>query len=122
MVNFAAITAALCAGPEAGEDRSRRWIAGCVSGLTYLAFALLAGAAAAFVAAAPPLLIQAVAGLALLSSLAGAMRAAMEDEAARLPAALTFVTVASGISVGGIGAAFWGLAAGLVAMRVLAAR
>ncbi len=119
LVNFAAITAALCAGPEAGPDRARRWVAGFASGLGYVVFALAAGAAAAFVAAAPPLLIQAVAGLALMSSLAGALRGAMEAEAERLPAALCFVTAASGLSFGGIGAAFWGLLLGLAALAVL---
>jgi benzoate membrane transport protein len=111
-VNLAAITAALCAGPEAHPDPARRWVAAVVTGLGYIAFALVAGAAAAFVAAAPPVLIQAVAGLALLASLAGALSAALAAEDTRLPAILTFVVTASGLSVGGIGAAFWGLLAG----------
>ncbi|MCU0944676.1 MAG: benzoate/H(+) symporter BenE family transporter, partial [Rubritepida sp.] len=112
LVNLAAITAALCAGPESHPDPKRRWVAGAVASLGYLGFALVAGMAAAVVAAAPPLLIQAVAGLALLASLAGALGAALAREAARLPAIATFVVSASGLSVLGIGAAFWGLLAG----------
>ncbi|MDW8313748.1 MAG: benzoate/H(+) symporter BenE family transporter [Rhodovarius sp.] len=119
LVNLAAITAALCAGPEAGADPARRWIAGAVAGLTYVVFALLAGAAAALAAAAPPLLIQAVAGLALMTSLVSALRGSLEAETLRLPAVLCFVITASGLSLGGIGAAFWGLSVGLAAARLL---
>ncbi|MBY0335919.1 MAG: benzoate/H(+) symporter BenE family transporter [Acetobacteraceae bacterium] len=118
-VNLAAITAALCAGPEAHPDPARRWVAAVVTGLGYLGFALIAGAAAAFVAAAPPVLIQAVAGLALLTSLAGALSAALAVEETRLPAVLTFVVTASGLSVAGIGAAFWGLMAGVGLLALL---
>ncbi|TCI00324.1 benzoate transporter BenE [Roseococcus sp. SYP-B2431] len=112
LVNLAAITAALCAGPEAHPDPRRRWIAGFFASLGYLGFALVSGVAASVVAAAPPLLIQAVAGLALLASLAGALSIALGDEAMRVPAIVTFVVTASGLSVGGIGPAFWGLVAG----------
>ncbi|MCD7060442.1 benzoate/H(+) symporter BenE family transporter [Pelagibacterium xiamenense] len=111
-VNLAAITAALCAGPEAHPDTTKRYIAALTTGIAYIFIATGAGFAAAFVAAAPPVLIEAVAGLALLSSLAGALVAAMSDEKTRLPAIVTFVTAASGLSVAGIGAAFWGLVAG----------
>ena len=75
--------------------------------------------AAAFIAAAPPLLIQAAAGLALLSTLANAASGALAEEKHRLPAILTFVTTASGISFHGIGAAFWGLIAGGILMALL---
>ncbi|MBS7789553.1 benzoate/H(+) symporter BenE family transporter [Roseococcus sp. SDR] len=122
LVNLAAITAALCAGPESHPDPQRRWVAGLVASLGYLGFALLAGVAAAVVAAAPPLLIQAVAGLALLASLAGALTASMAQEPLRVPAIVTFVVSASGLSVGGIGAAFWGLVAGGALMWLLRAR
>jgi len=122
LVNLAAITAALCAGPESHPDPKRRWVAGLVASLGYLGFAMVAGVAAAVVAAAPPLLIQAVAGLALLASLAGALTAAMSSEALRVPAIVTFVVSASGLSVAGIGAAFWGLVAGGALMWLLRAK
>jgi len=112
LVNLAAITAALCAGPEAHPDPRRRWVAGAVASAGYLGFALVSAMAAVVVAAAPPLLIQAVAGLALLGSLAGALATALAREDARLPAIATFVVTASGLAVGGVGAAFWGLLAG----------
>ena len=118
-VNLAAITAALCAGPEAHPDPTRRYIATYAAGATYIALGLASGFAAAFIAASPPLLIQAVAGLALLGSLAAAMNAALGREEDRLPAMVTFVVTASGIAFFGIGAAFWGIVAGGVVMAVL---
>ncbi|NQW09925.1 MAG: benzoate/H(+) symporter BenE family transporter [Alphaproteobacteria bacterium] len=112
MLNLAAITAALCAGPDAHPDPARRYQASITAGVMYVLIALLAGAAAAFVAASPPLLIQAVAGLALLGSLAGAASKALQNSDEHIPAIVTFVTTASGLSILGIGAAFWGLIAG----------
>ncbi|RYF89074.1 MAG: benzoate transporter BenE [Caulobacteraceae bacterium] len=116
--NLAAITAAINAGPEAHPDPARRWPASVTTGIAYLVLGLVAGLAAAFITASPPVLIQAVAGLALLSSLAGALANALasDDE---LPAILTFVTAASGITIIGIGAAFWGLVAGIVLLLLL---
>lgn len=116
--NLAAITAAICAGPEAHPDKSKRWPAPISAGVVYLFLAPAASLAAAFIAASPPLLIQAVAGLALLSSLAAALSGALVHEEARLPAIFTFVTTASGITIVGVGAPFWGLVGG-IAMLVL---
>jgi benzoate membrane transport protein len=118
-VNLAAITAALMAGPEAHPDPARRWVAPIASGFTYFALALVATLAGAFIAASPPILIQAVAGLALLPSLASALAGSLQAEDARLPAILTFVTTASGVTVIGIGGAFWGLIAGIALMLIL---
>lgn len=117
--NLAAITAAICAGPEAHPDRDKRWPAPVAAGFTYLLLGLAASLAAAFIAASPPLLIQAVAGLALFSSLAAALAAALAEESARLPAILTFVATASGITILGVGAPFWGLVGGIVLLLAL---
>jgi len=111
-MNLAAITAALCSGPDAHPDPARRYWSTVVAGLAYVALGLGAGFAAVLVAASPPLLIEAVAGLALLGSLAGALATALADEAERLPAVVTFAVAASGIAVAGIGAPFWALMAG----------
>lgn len=111
-LNLSAITAALCAGPEAGPDPGRRYIAAVAAGVGYIVLGLCAGFAAVLIAASPPLLIQAVAGLALLGSLASALNGALADETRRLAAITTFVTTASGVSIGGIAGAFWGLVAG----------
>ena len=119
LINLAAITAALCAGPEAHPDTTKRYIAAVSGGIFYVLLALGAGFAAAFVAAAPSILIEAVAGLALMTSLAGALMGAMAAEDTRLPAVVTFVTAASGLTLFGIGAAFWGLIAGLLLLAIV---
>ncbi len=111
-VNLAAITAALCAGPEAHPDPARRYWAAVVSGTGYVVFGLLAGAATAFIAASPPLLIEAVAGLALLGAFGAALMGAVAEPREREAAVVTFVVAASGLSWFGIGGAFWGLLAG----------
>lgn len=118
-VNLAAITAAIAAGPESHPDPKMRWLAPVAAGVTYLVLAAIAGAAASFISVSPPVLIEAVAGLALLTSLAAALGAALNHEVDRLPAVVTFATTASGITIGGIGAAFWGLVAGVALMLFL---
>ncbi|MGY6497728.1 MAG: benzoate/H(+) symporter BenE family transporter [Microcella sp.] len=117
-LNLAAITAALMGGPDAHPDPSRRFIAPIAGGVTYLVLGLTAGAATALVTAAPPILIIAVAGLALFSALASGLVAAFEPPATRVVAAVTLVVVASGVVVFGIGSAFWGLVAGSIVMLV----
>jgi benzoate membrane transport protein len=112
-VNLAAITAALCAGPDAGRDAGRRWIAAVSAGAVYVALGLSAGLATALIAAAPPLLVEAVAGLALLGALGGALSAAAADPERREAAVVAFVVSASGVAVLGISAPFWGLLAGI---------
>jgi len=111
-VNLSAITAALCAGPDAHADPARRYWAAATCGAGYMAFALVAGAATAFIAASPPVLIQAVAGLALLGAMGGALLGAMQDPADREAALVTFLVTASGLTFYGINGAFWGLVAG----------
>jgi benzoate membrane transport protein len=117
--NLAAITAAICAGPEAHPDPSKRWPSPIAAGTVYLLLAGGASLAAAFIAASPPVLIQAVAGLALMTSLAGALSGALAHEETRLPAVFTFVTTASGISLLAIGAPFWGLLGGIAILLLL---
>jgi benzoate membrane transport protein len=115
-LNFAAITAALCCGPDAHPDPARRYVAAVVAGVGYMAFAGIAGVTAAIVTQSPPVLIEAVAGLALIGALGGALKAAVDGEATRTAALVTFLLTASGLSVMGVGAAFWGLIGGLAVM------
>lgn len=118
-VNLAAITAALAAGPDAHPLPERRWIASVTAGGAYLVFGLCAGSATLLLAAAPPLLIEAVAGLALLGALSGALGAAMADPGRREAAMVAFAVSASGITVAGVSAPFWGLLAGLTTLAAL---
>ncbi|MET4632920.1 benzoate/H(+) symporter BenE family transporter [Kaistia defluvii] len=111
-LNFAAITAAMCAGPDSHPDPARRWVASFAGGVAYLFLGLGATLAAALVTAAPQVLIQAATGLALLGAFGGALAGAIGVAAHRDAAIVTFVTAASGLSFFGVGAAFWGIVAG----------
>lgn len=121
-INLAAISAALAAGPDAGSDTSRRWIAGVSSGAANLVLGVLSTGLTAVVLAAPEGVIQAVAGVALVGAFAAACAGAMADESARVPAAVTFIVAASGTTVAGVGSAFWALVVGIVVYLVLGVR
>ena len=114
--NLAAITAAICTGPDTHPDPARRWLAGPIYGLCYLGLAAFGSSLVELVAAMPPALIATVAGAALAMPFAGALAAAMADPDQRFAAALTFAVTASGIAAFGIGAPFWGLVAGLAVL------
>jgi benzoate membrane transport protein len=111
-VNLAAITAAMCAGPEAHPDPARRYWAAAIAGAAYVGFGLASGLVAALTAVAPPPLIAAVAGLALTGSFATAAVQAFTAPDTREAAAVTFLMAASGIAILGVAGAFWGLVGG----------
>lgn len=113
-INLAAISAALAAGPAAGPDPARRWLAAMSAVATYLLLAVGSSALAAMVVAAEDGVMQAAAGLALLGTLGAALAEALADPAERESAAATLVVAASGVTVAGIGAAFWALVVGLL--------
>ncbi|MGF0538766.1 benzoate/H(+) symporter BenE family transporter [Agrobacterium sp. ES01] len=124
-VNLAAITAAMCAGEDAHPDPKKRYWAAIIAGIGYVIFGLAAGAVTGFVSLAPPILIEAVAGLALIGAFSGSAVAAFKDVETREAAAVTFLLTASGVSFAGISGAFWGLIGGgmiLVLLRVARAR
>lgn len=118
-VNLAAITAAMCAGEDAHPDPKRRYWAAIIGGVGYVILGLLAGAVTAFVSLAPPILIQAVAGLALIGAFSGSAVAAFKEPETREAAAVTFLITASGVSFAGISGAFWGLIAGALMLGFL---
>ena len=118
-INYAAISAALAASPDAGEDPAKRWRAAVVAGFGYLVFGGITATITALVFAGPPGLLQAAAGVALLGTLGASLAGSMaEAEGREAAAVVTFLVAASGISVAGIGAAFWALAAGLLVRAV----
>jgi benzoate membrane transport protein len=121
-INLAALSAALAAGEEAGADRSRRWVAGFTSGLAYLVLAGFSAALVSVVNQAPAGMLEAVAGLALLGTLASAISAALADPEDRIAPAVTFLMAASGLAFAGIGSAFWALLAGLAVRAALLRR
>jgi benzoate membrane transport protein len=114
-INLAAITAAICTGPEAHIDPDKRYLAGLSTGILYLLLGIFSSAIAALFTAFPVEFVLALAGLALLSTIANSLYTAVSDSAAREAAVITFIVTASGISLFGIGAAFWGLVAGVIA-------
>lgn len=111
-VNLAAITTAICAGEEAHPDPDKRYWAAVVGGVTYILFGLTAGAAIAFISLSPPILIAAVAGLALIGALSSSLVSSLESERDREAALVTFLVTASGLSFFGVSGVFWGLLAG----------
>ncbi|WP_098470257.1 benzoate/H(+) symporter BenE family transporter [Serinibacter salmoneus] len=118
-INLAAISAALAAGPEAGEDRSRRWVASVTAGVVWVVLGLCSAAFGALVLLAPAGVIPAVAGLALMGTLAMSLRSALAEAKEQIPAVVTFVTAASGVAIAGVSAAFWALLAGLAVRALL---
>ena len=121
-VNLAAITASLAASPDAHPDPGRRWIASVTVGWCYIALGLASAAFTTLVSAVPADVVGTVAGLALLGTLAASLAGALSVAEGREAAAITFVVAASGLALGGIGAAFWALLAGLLVRAVLTAR
>jgi benzoate membrane transport protein len=115
-LNLAAMTAAMAAGPDAHPDREKRWVAAVAAGGSLAVLGLLSGAATVLVAASPPILITAVAGLALLGALVAGVTAALEEPAHRMVAIVTFLVAVSGVSIAGIGSAFWALLVGGIVM------
>lgn len=116
--NLAAITAAICMGREAHEDPGKRYTAAVMAGLFYLAIGLAGGAVVGLLQAFPRELVLAVAGLALLSTIAGGLASALKEERHRDAAILTFLVTLSGLTLAGVGSAFWGVVAGTAALLV----
>src|SRR5690606_10278696 len=110
--NLAAITAAMWAGADAHPAPAKRYWAAITVAVGYVILGPLGGAVTAFVSLAPPILIQAVAGLALIGAFSGSAVAAFREQGTREAAAVTFLITASGVSFAGISGAFWGLVAG----------
>jgi benzoate membrane transport protein len=117
-LNLAAITAAICMGREAHADPARRYMAAVMAGVFYIALGLAGGTVAGLLAAFPRELVISLAGLALLGTIASGLATALRDEHHRDAAALTFLVTLSGLSVGGVGSAFWGVVAGGVALAI----
>jgi len=118
-LNLAAITAAISMGPEAHEDRDKRYTAAVMAGVFYCLIGLVGAIVGGLFAAFPKELIIALAGLALMGTIGNGLAAATRDEGDREAAIITFLVTASGLSLAGIGSAFWGLVAGVLAMVVL---
>ena len=113
-LNLAAITAAISMGPEAHPDPAKRYMAAVWAGVFYLLVGLFGATVAALLAAFPRELVLAIAGIALLGTFGGSLATALREEDEREPALVAFLVTASGVALLGIGAAFWGLVAGVL--------
>jgi benzoate membrane transport protein len=117
-LNFSAITAAICMGPEAHEDKDRRYTAAVVCGAMYMVIGIFGAVVTGLLIAFPQELVLAIAGLALLGSIGGGLAGALKDETHREAALITFLVTLSGVVIAGVGSAFWGVVAGVVALFV----
>jgi len=120
--NLAAITAAICMSKDADPDPAQRYRAAVWAGIFYLLTGLLGATVSQLFAAVPPALIVAIAGFALLGTIGNSLYGALGDEKERDPALITFLVTASGLSLFGVGSAFWGLLFGLAALSLQKAR
>lgn len=118
-INLAAITAAICTGREAHADPDRRYVAGVACGLAYVMVGLFGGALAAAFTALPPALVSVVSGLALFGAIISSLTQAMATPEERESALVTLLVTASGLTLAGVGAPFWGLLAGTLTHLVL---
>ena len=118
-LNLAAITAAICMVPEAHPDPARRYVAAVWAGVFYLLVGVFGATVAGLFAAFPTELVLAIAGIALFGTLGNSLATALHAVDEREAALVTFLVTASGLSLLGIGAAFWGLVAGVIVRLVL---
>ena len=117
-LNFSAITAAICLGPEAHPDRDKRYTAAVSCGLLYVVIGIFGAVVTGLLTAFPKELVVAIAGLALLGTIGNGLAAALRDEPHREAALITFLVTLSGVVVAGVGSAFWGVVAGSLALFV----
>ncbi|MCM3132532.1 benzoate/H(+) symporter BenE family transporter [Paenibacillus polysaccharolyticus] len=113
--NVAAITAAICTGKDAHEDKSKRYIAGIACGVFYITVGIFGVTLAALFLILPAAFIATLAGLALLGTIGGSLANALADPNGRETALITFLATAANVTLFGIGGAFWGLVAGVMA-------
>ncbi|MBJ9257786.1 benzoate/H(+) symporter BenE family transporter [Citrobacter amalonaticus] len=116
---IAAITAAICQSPEAHPDAAKRWLAAAAAGVFYLLAGIFGSSITGVMAALPASGIQMLAGLALLGTISGSLYQALSHESERDAAVVTFLATASGLTLWGVGSAFWGLIAGGICYTVL---
>ena len=115
-LGLSAITASICMGKEAHPDPGKRYIAASVCGLAYVLVGLYSSLVTALLLAVPAELVAATAGIALLGTIATSLQAAVQNPQHRDAATLTFLVTLSGVSLAGLGAAFWGVVVGVLAL------
>ncbi|HPH13849.1 MAG TPA: benzoate/H(+) symporter BenE family transporter [Burkholderiaceae bacterium] len=117
-LNLSAITAAICMGPEAHEDRDKRYTAAVSCGAIYVVIGIFGAAITGLLTAFPKELVAAIAGLALLGTIGSGLASAVREESHREAALITFLVTLSGVVIAGVGSAFWGVVAGAAALVI----
>lgn len=117
-INLAAITAAICSGNEAHPAAEKRYVAGIAAGVFYLLFGLAGATVVALFAAFPMAMVAALAGLALIGTIAANLHSCTQESQYREAAVITLLVTASGASFFGIASAFWGLLAGVLTVVI----
>ncbi len=115
-VNLAAITAAIVTNADAHPNKQKRWQAAALYAGFYLLLAAFSPVLVRVFLAMPPHLIAGLTGVALIPALLGALGAMLAVEDQRDAAIVTFLATGSGLTVLGLGSAFWGLVAGFAAL------
>ncbi|MET0949634.1 MAG: benzoate/H(+) symporter BenE family transporter [Pseudomonas sp.] len=121
-INLAAISAAICTGPHAHEDRDKRYTAAVWCGIFYGIAGIFGATLAALFAAFPKELVLSIAALALFGSIINGLTVAMTEPKEREAALITFMVTASGLTLFSIGSAFWGIVAGVLTLLILNGR
>ncbi len=116
--NLAAITAAICMSPEADRNPERRYLAAVWAGVFYLVTGLLGATVVSLFLALPKEIVAAIAGIALLGTIGNSLAAALGDHKERDAALMAFLVTASGLTLWGVGSAFWGLVFGLIVLKL----
>jgi benzoate membrane transport protein len=118
-INLAAISAAICTGPHAHEDRDKRYTAAMWCGVFYGFAGIFGATLAALFAALPKELVLSIAALALFGSIINGLTQAMSEPREREAALVTFMVTASGLTLFSVGSAFWGIIAGVLTLLIL---
>lgn len=117
-LNLAAITAAICMTEDVHKDKKKRYTAGIWTGIFYCIIGVFGATVASAFSAFPQIFVATLAGIALFGTIANGLTLALSDDASREPALIAFLTTASGVTLWGIGSAFWGIVLGIIALLV----
>lgn len=117
-INLAAITAALVMGPDIHPDKAKRYPAAVATGALYVVVGLLGGSVAGVIGLFPKALVIGVAAFALIPTITGGLAGAVSEPDQREAAVIVFLITVSGLSLAGVGAPFWALIAGVLALAL----
>lgn len=118
-ISLAALTAAICSSKEADDNPTLRYKSTIFAGICWLLIGIFGSTVVTLFFSFPKALVLAIAGLALLSTIGNSLKIALDHESQREPALITILICSSGFTLFGIGAAFWGLFAGIISTLIL---